>query len=71
MNHSSALRQVAHSAVGWAVSATCRISRIQRDRVFLVSKVETNLVTGDGVARACEASLARLGADYLDLYLLH
>jgi len=28
-------------------------------------------VTGDGVARACEASLARLGADYLDLYLLH
>ena len=51
-----------------------RISHViagQRDRLFLVSKVETNLVTGDGVARACEASLARLGADYLDLYLLH
>jgi diketogulonate reductase-like aldo/keto reductase len=43
----------------------------QRDRVFLVSKVETDHVTGDGIARACEASLARLGADYLDLYLLH
>jgi len=43
----------------------------QRDRVFLVSKVETNHVTGDGIARACEASLARLGTDYLDLYLLH
>ena len=43
----------------------------QRDRVFLVSKVETNHVTGDGVARACELSLARLGTDYLDLYLLH
>ena len=43
----------------------------QRDRVFLVSKVETNDVTGDGIARACEASLARLGTDYLDLYLLH
>ena len=26
----------------------------QRERVFLVSKVETNHVTGDGVARACE-----------------
>ena len=27
--------------------------------------------TGDAIARACEASLARLGTDYLDLYLLH
>ena len=43
----------------------------QRDRVFLVSKVETNHVTGDGIARACESSLARLSTDYLDLYLLH
>ena len=43
----------------------------QRDRVFLVSKVETDQVTGDGMARACDASLARLGTDYLDLYLLH
>ena len=43
----------------------------QRDHVFLVSKVETDHVTGDGVARACEASLTRLGTDYLDLYLLH
>ena len=43
----------------------------QRDRVFLVSKVETDHVTGDGIARACEASLARLGTDHLDLYLLH
>ena len=43
----------------------------QRDRVFLVSKVEANEVTGDGVAKACEASLARLGTNYLDLYLLH
>jgi diketogulonate reductase-like aldo/keto reductase len=43
----------------------------QRDRVFLVSKVETNEVSGDGIAHACTASLARLGTDYLDLYLLH
>jgi diketogulonate reductase-like aldo/keto reductase len=43
----------------------------QRDRVFLVSKVWPNHVTGNGIARACEASLARLGTDYLDLYLLH
>src|SRR5262249_61360466 len=31
-----------------------------RDRVFLVSKVESDEVSGDGIARACAASLARL-----------
>jgi diketogulonate reductase-like aldo/keto reductase len=43
----------------------------QRDRIFLVSKVEGNEVSGDGIAHACAASLARLGTGYLDLYLLH
>ena len=43
----------------------------QRDRIFLVSKVEADEVAGDGIERACAASLARLGTDYLDLYLLH
>jgi diketogulonate reductase-like aldo/keto reductase len=43
----------------------------QRDRVFLVSKVSQTHVAGDGIARACEASLTRLGTDHLDLYLLH
>ena len=43
----------------------------QRDRVFLVSKVEGDQVSGDGIARACAASLTRLGSGYLDLYLLH
>jgi diketogulonate reductase-like aldo/keto reductase len=43
----------------------------RRDRVFLVSKVEAEQVAGNGMARACEASLARLGTDHLDLYLLH
>jgi len=43
----------------------------QRDKIFLVSKVEADEVSGDGIARACRASRARLGTDYLDLYLLH
>src|SRR5262252_9671739 len=50
------------------------ISRVlagQREHVYLVSKVEGDEVSGDGIARACAASLARLGTDYLDLYLLH
>ena len=48
-----------------------RVIAGQRDRVFLVSKVSPNHVRGDGIPRACEASLARLGTDHLDLYLLH
>ena len=43
----------------------------QRNRVFLVSKVWPTHVAGNGVLRACEASLKRLGTDHLDLYLLH
>src|SRR5215475_9657984 len=48
-----------------------RVIAGQRDGVFLVSKVWPSHVTGNGIARACEASLARLGTNYLDLYLLH
>src|SRR6516225_623778 len=48
-----------------------RVIAGQRDRGFVVSKVEANDVSGDAMARACEASLARLGVDHLDLYLLH
>jgi diketogulonate reductase-like aldo/keto reductase len=43
----------------------------ERKKVFLVSKVEADEVSGDGIARACQASLTRLGTDHLDLYLLH
>lgn len=43
----------------------------RRERVFLVTKVEPDEVAGDGMVRACAASLARLGTDHLDLYLLH
>ena len=48
-----------------------RVIAGQRDRAFVVSKVEANDVTGEAMARACEASLTRLGTNYLDLYLLH
>jgi diketogulonate reductase-like aldo/keto reductase len=42
----------------------------QRDRVFLVSKVD-HMMARDAIARACAASLARLGTEHLDLYLAH
>ena len=40
----------------------------QRDRVFLVSKVWPTHAAGNGIERACDASLARLGTDHLDFY---
>jgi diketogulonate reductase-like aldo/keto reductase len=42
-----------------------------RDRVFLVSKVYPHRAGRRAVVAACEESLARLGTDRLDLYLLH
>src|SRR5690606_39691304 len=43
----------------------------RRDEVCLVSKVRPEHASRRGTVAACEASLARLGTDRLDLYLLH
>jgi diketogulonate reductase-like aldo/keto reductase len=48
-----------------------RVISGQRNKIFLVTKVEADEVSGNSVAQACDASLARLGTDYIDLYLLH
>lgn len=45
--------------------------RGRRDQVFLVSKVLPFNADRNGTVEACEASLARLGVDCIDLYLLH
>jgi len=42
-----------------------------RDQVFLVSKAYPQNAGRESLPRACERSLRRLGADRLDLYLLH
>src|ERR1700687_3651386 len=43
----------------------------RRSELFIVSKVMPNNATRNGISRACEASIQRMGCDYLDLYLLH
>ncbi|HEY3777552.1 MAG TPA: aldo/keto reductase [Rhizomicrobium sp.] len=43
----------------------------RRDEVFLVSKVLPENASHEGTRVACERSLARLGTDRLDCYLLH
>ena len=42
-----------------------------RERVYLVSKVLPSNASAQGTIHACEASLKRLRAEVLDLYLLH
>jgi aryl-alcohol dehydrogenase-like predicted oxidoreductase len=46
-----------------------RVIASQRDGVFRSGVAHSR--DGNGIAGACEASLARLGTNYLDLYLLH
>ena len=43
----------------------------RRSDLFIVSKVSAGNATRSGTVRACEASIQRMGCDYLDLYLLH
>lgn len=43
----------------------------RREEVFLVSKVLPGNASRSGTVAACERSLARLGTDRLDCYLLH
>ena len=52
------------SMVGEAIAS-------RRDEVFLVSKVVPENASRQGTVAACERSLARLGTDRLDCYLLH
>jgi len=44
---------------------------IPRDKYILVSKVYPHNADRNNMFKSCEASLRRLGTDYLDLYLLH
>ncbi len=48
-----------------------RESGVPREEVFLVSKVWNSDQGYDSAIKAFEASLERLGTDYLDLYLIH
>jgi diketogulonate reductase-like aldo/keto reductase len=56
---------------GAAESLVARAVEGRRDEVFLVSKVLPSNASRRGTVAACERSLARLGTDRLDCYLLH
>lgn len=58
-------------AEGGAEHVVGEAIRGRRDEVYLASKVYPWNAGGQKAQAACEASLKRLGTDYLDLYLLH
>src|ERR1700753_2125342 len=57
--------------VGVALQAGMADGGIPREALFLTTKVWNSNHRPERVKPACDASLARLGFDYLDLYLIH
>lgn len=53
------------------VGRAIRASGVDRSEIFVTSKFNRKWHSMDGVRAACEASLQRLGLDYLDLLLVH
>lgn len=53
------------------VGAGIKASGIDRSEIFLTTKFNRKWHSVDGVRQALEASLERLGLDYVDLFLVH
>lgn len=61
----------AEEVVGAALTAAIADRTVRREDVFVVTKVYPHNASRKGTVAACERSLARLGIDRADLYLLH
>jgi diketogulonate reductase-like aldo/keto reductase len=61
----------AEEVVGQAVAEALRAGSLKREDLFVVSKVYPHNASRSGTPKACARSLARLGLDHIDLYLLH
>lgn len=61
----------AESVVGEAVAEALRAGDVTREALCIVSKVYPHHAGRRGVPEACGRSLARLGLDHIDCYLLH
>ena len=61
----------AEQVVGQAVADAVRAGDVDRQALYVVSKVYPHNASRRGTVAACERSLKRLGLDHIDLYLLH
>lgn len=57
--------------IGLAFEKVFSSGKLRRDDVFVTSKLWNSMHAKDAVRSACEATLADLRLDYLDLYLMH
>ena len=48
-----------------------RLAKVDRERLFITSKVSPSHLAEEQIARSCDATLQRFGCGYLDLYLIH
>lgn len=53
------------------VGRAIRETGIEREKLFITSKVSPEHLEPDEVVRSCGNSLRRLGMEYIDLYLIH
>ncbi|UOY00674.1 aldo/keto reductase [Blastococcus sp. PRF04-17] len=53
------------------VGTAVRESGLDRAEVFVTSKLNNNQLERDGILRSFDTSLAEMGFDYLDLFLVH
>jgi len=58
-------------ADGGAERVVAEAIKGRRDELFVITKVYPWNATRDGMMKACERSLRRLGTDWIDLYLVH
>ena len=58
-------------SVGEAIAQVLREGKVRRDDLFVATKLWNNNHRPERVKPAFEASLRKLGLDYLDLYLMH
>jgi diketogulonate reductase-like aldo/keto reductase len=68
MNHIDTAEMYGH---GEAETIVAEAIAGRREEAFVVTKVLPQNATRAGTVSACERSLARLGTDYIDCYLLH
>lgn len=54
-----------------SVGAAVRVSGIPREELFITTKLWVQDASFVGAIKAVDASLKKLGLDYLDLYLVH
>ncbi len=65
----TASRYKNEEAVGHAIKIVLGQGEIKREELFVITKVWIDEV--EDVEAACRRSLAKLGLEYVDLYLLH